>query len=61
MGNDLLSWETGHSISPQRFATSMFDAFGLSAEHTVQAQVDSVNWELSCSAKSANYSGSPLS
>lgn len=43
MGNDLLSWETGHSITLRGFATSMFDAFGLSAEHTVQAQVDSLN------------------
>lgn len=55
MGNDLQSWETGHSISLQGFATSMFDAFSLSAEHTVQEQVDSLNWELFCSAKIANH------
>lgn len=61
MGNDLLSWEIGHSISPQGFATLMFDAFGLSAEHTVQAQVDSLNWERFCSAKIANHSGNPVS
>lgn len=36
MRNDLLSWEIGHSISPQGFATSVLDATGLSAEHTVQ-------------------------
>lgn len=59
MGNDLLSWETGHSITLRGFATSMFDAFGLSAEHTVQAQVDSLNWELFCNAKIANHSGNP--
>lgn len=45
MRNDLLSWETGHSINPQGFATLVLDAFNLSAEHTVQAQVDSLNWE----------------
>lgn len=61
MGNDLLSWESGHSISLRGFATSVFDAFGLSAEHTVQTQVDSLNWELFHSAKIANHSGDPVS
>jgi len=48
MRNDLLSWEIGHSISPQGFATSVLDATGLSAEHTVQTQVASLNWEHFC-------------
>jgi len=39
----------------------MFDAFGLSAEHTVQAQADSLNWELFCRAKIASHSGNPVS